>query len=246
MMENRLWEKAYHLRASDFDAHHHIKPSAILELFQDAAGQHAECLGVGYDAMLSRAYLWVLVRIKFQILVQPKNYQSVKVKTWPLAPNRLNYRREYCIENQEGQGLIIGSSEWVVMHSERRRLVSDPDLYPFKDHFHEEMHFEAKLERVRDFETTGTPYTVQPTFSDLDANHHVNNTKYANYVMDALSPVESDEIDTFQIDFRREVLPGDLLSIHHQRENELSLLKGLNHQGELMFACQCRYKSREC
>lgn len=34
----RLWQKEYYLRASDFDKFNHIKPSAILDLFQDAAG----------------------------------------------------------------------------------------------------------------------------------------------------------------------------------------------------------------
>ena len=85
-----LWEKEYVLRASDFDKFGQIKPSAVLDLFQDAAGQHAEEIGVGFKAMLERSYLWVLTRIKFKILSCPKSYQKVIVKTWPLAPNRLN------------------------------------------------------------------------------------------------------------------------------------------------------------
>ena len=97
-----LWEKEYYLRAADFDKYNRIKPSAILELFQDAAGQHALEIGVGFDDMFARSYLWVLTRIKFKILSNPENYQKVIIKTWPLAPNRLSYRREYCIENEAG------------------------------------------------------------------------------------------------------------------------------------------------
>ena len=141
---------------------------------------------MGYDSMLARSYMWVLVRIKFQVISQPKSSQRVMVKTWPLAPNRLNYRREYSIETQDGEKLVIGSSEWVVMHSEKRRFVSAPDLYPFSDHFHPEMNFEARLERVKEFESDDLPYEVNPGFSDLDTNNHVNNTKYANYVLNAL------------------------------------------------------------
>ncbi|MBR5187622.1 MAG: hypothetical protein IKW18_04035, partial [Clostridia bacterium] len=178
MMENRLWQKAYNLRASDFDKFKHLKPSSILDLFQDAAGQHAEDLGVGYDSMLARSYMWVLVRIKFQVISQPKSYQRVMVKTWPLAPNRLNYRREYAIETQDGEKLVIGSSEWVVMHSEKRRLVRAPDLYPFSDNFYPERNFGERLERIPDFTAESNPYTVTPGFSDIDRNGHVNNTKY--------------------------------------------------------------------
>lgn len=241
-MENRLWQKEYNLRASDFDKFDHVKPSAVLDLFQDAAGQHAETLGVGFESMLTRSYLWVLVRIKFQIVSQPKRYQKVIVKTWPLAPHRLNYRREYCIENQDGEKLVIGSSEWVVIHSEKRRLVAVPDLYPFTDNFYPEMNFEARLDRVPEFDSIQSPYMVCPGFCELDGNNHVNNTKYANYVLDALNPGASDEVQTFQIDFRKEVLQGDKLSILHINDDGMILAKGVNESGETMFACKLQYK----
>ena len=241
-MEKRLWQKDYSLRGSDFDKFGHIKISAVLDLFQDAAGQHAEELGVGYDSMIARSYLWVLVRIKLQILSQPKRYQTVIVKTWPLEPHRLNYRREYSIEDQNGEKLVIGSSEWVVMHSEKRRLVAAPDLYPFSDNFHSEMNFEARLDRVQDFEATEAPYTVRPGFCELDANNHVNNTKYANYVVDTVNPSESDEVELFQIDFRKEVLQGTKLHIYHKLEDGFIIAKGQNDIQETMFACKLKYK----
>ena len=69
-MENRLWQNEYRLRASDFDKYNRIRLSSVLDLFQDAAGQHADLLGVGFERMLERHYLWVLVRIKLQIISQ--------------------------------------------------------------------------------------------------------------------------------------------------------------------------------
>ena len=238
----RLWERNYILRANDFDKYHQIKPSAVLELFQDAAGQHAEEIGVGFDAMLARSYLWVLTRIKFRIIKNPKNYQKVLVKTWPLAPNRLGYRREYCIEDETGERLIVGSSEWVVMHNEKRRLIADPNLYPFTDGFHPEMMFEEKLNKIRDFEPTGTPRIVNAGFSELDVNNHVNNTKYANYVLDAVSPSATDVLEIFQIDYRKEVLEGTQLTICHTTDGNEVLAKGLNALGDTMFTCRLEYK----
>ena len=238
----KLWEKEYYLRASDFDKFNHIKSSAVLDLFQDAAGQHAEEIGVGFDEMIKRSYLWVLTKIKFKIIANPSLYQKVIVKTWPLAPNRLSYRREYCIENENGERLIVGSSEWVVIHSEKRRFLSVPDLYPFTDGFHEELMFEGKLGKTQDFDAQGTPRIVDAGFSELDANNHVNNTKYANYVLDAINPAESDELDTFQIDYRKEVLQGTQLNIYHTRQDKTALAKGQNENAETMFVCELLYK----
>lgn len=234
----RLWEKEYFLRASDFDKFDHIKPSAVLDLFQDAAGQHAEEIGVGFEDLIKRSYLWVLTRIKFKILSQPKRYKKVIVKTWPLEPNRLSYRREYSIEDENGELLIAGSSEWVVIHSEKRRFVSVPDLYPFTDGFHTEIMCEEKLGKVKDFETLSEPYTINARFSDIDINDHVNNAKYANYVLDAINPQSDHELKEFQIDYRKEVLVGTQLNIYHEKQDSQVLAKGVNSDGDIMFACK--------
>lgn len=239
---NTLWEKEYYLRASDFDKYNHIKPSAILELFQDAAGQHAIEIGAGFDDLIKLSYLWVLTRIKFKIISNPKSYQKVIVKTWPLPPNRLNYRREYSIDSESGERLIIGSSEWVIMHSEKRRLISDSNIYPFTEGFYTKLMFEEKLSKIHDFETTDKARVVNAGFSELDVNNHVNNTKYANYVMDAIAPFEDDIIETFQIDYRKEVLEGTSLNIHHKRQEKETLAKGINSDGDIMFACKISYK----
>ncbi len=242
MYMRKLWQREYVLRAGDFDKFDSIKPSAVLDLFQDAAGQHAEELGVGFNALLEREYLWVLTRVKFKILSAPSRYQTVVVKTWPLAPNRLNYRREYCIEDQNGQKLIIGSSEWVIIHSRERKLLSVSDLYPFSDGFCEEVMFEGKLGKVRDFEASGASHIVNAGFSELDVNDHVNNTKYANYVMDAVNPKKDDILESFQIDYRKEVLQGTQLNVYHSREDKIISAKGQNNDGDIMFACKIEFK----
>ena len=237
-----LWEKEYTLRANDFDKYNRIKPSAVLELFQDAAGQHAIELGVGFDEMIKRSYLWVLTRIKFKIISNPKSYQRVLVKTWPLEPNRLSYRREYSIENENGERLIIGSSEWMIIDSEKRCLISDPDLYPFKEGFNTEMMFEERLSKIKNFEGEGEPRIVNAGFSELDVNNHVNNTKYANYVLDAIVPSPDDILDTFKMDYRKELMEGDLIEIHHKKEAGFALAKGLNKEGDTAFICRLEYR----
>ena len=220
---DKLFEMKYDLRTSDFDKFNHIKPASVLDLFQDAAGRHAEEIGVGFEAMKEHSYFWVLIKIRFQVISQPSFQQKVIVKTWPLAPNKFIYRREYSI-------------------SQRRRLVSAPDLYPFSDDFHPVMNFEEKLEGVEDFEANTSSYSITPGFSELDVNNHVNNTKYANFVFDAINPKEEFDIDVFQIDYRKEVLEGTQLHLYHTRKENEVIAKGINNDGDTMFACKLKYK----
>lgn len=239
---NKIWQNNYTLRAGDFDCFDRIKPSAVLDLFQDAAGQHAEELGVGFSALLEKNYLWVLTRVKFKILSQPQRYQNIIVKTWPLEPNRLNYRREYSIEDQNGNRIIGGSSEWVVLHSTERRFLSVPDLYSFKSGFCEEKIFDGKIGKIHDFELFGQPHTVTPGFCEIDVNGHVNNTKYADFVFNALNPTETERLKSFQIDYRKEVLSDTELKIYCQKGEKSALSKGINTDGQVAFLCKAEFE----
>ncbi len=236
-MQN-IWSSEYTLRANDFDKYDRILPSSVLSIFQDAAGRHGEQIGVGFTKMLEHNYLWVIVRVKFKIVKQPKRYQKVNIKTWPFEPKRFSYRREYLITDESGETLIIGSSEWVIIDSVKRNLVSAPNLYNINGEYYEEMMLDKKIAKVPDFEATGEPYVVTPSFTELDLNNHVNNTKYANYVLDAVSPNEDDILKTFQIDYRKEVLEGEPLQVFYTRQDGGILAKGLNKNDDIMFACK--------
>lgn len=234
---NNIWQSEYSLRAGDFDRFDRIKPSAVLDLFQDAACQHAEELGLGFDKMLELGYLWVLVRVRFAVLAVPKRYKKVIVKTWPLKPRSLSFKREYCIEDESGRVLIKGSSEWMIIDSKERRLISVPNLYPLEN-FCNEVMFADKSGKLRDFNTANLPLLIETGFCDIDVNAHVNNTKYADYVLNAISPQKEEELIEFQIDYRKEVLKGEKLEIFHLREDNVIIAKGVNQSGDVMFACK--------
>lgn len=239
------FERDYYLRASDFDKRGKLNPASVLDLFQDVAGCHADELGIGSEAMIRRGLLWVVVKIKFRVLADPEMHQLVTVKTWPLPQKRVSFRREYRIEGENGEAFVIGCSDWAFMTVSERKLALVQDVYPL-ERFITEQSFEGRLGRIKDFEARGGAYTVCPGFSELDMNGHVNNARYASFVMDALAPADSEVIDSFQIDYHREVMAGEKLSLFTcRREGEL-LAKGVNEGGETMFSCRIELRqSRE-
>ena len=240
---NPIFEKEYTLRAGDFDKFDRLHPAAVLDLFQDVAGQHADLLGIGYDTLLKRSLMWVLVRVKFRFLAPAHRYQTVVVKTWPLEPRRLSHRREYCIEDENGERLVEGSSEWVVMDSVERKLRWTPTLYPMDFEFHTELMCEQRLDRIQHhLPQTKSAYVVRAGFSDLDINEHVNNVKYANYVMDAINPAREEEIESFQVDYRKEVAPETELHIYCDREGDCIYACGDAGDNTEMFLCKLTLK----
>lgn len=236
------FERSFYLRTSDFDLYKRLQPASVLDLFQDAAGAHAALLGIGGGAMEDRELIWVLTKVKFQFLAPARMFQRVRVKTWPLSPGRLGFQREYLMEDEAGQTLVKGSSQWVLVHREKRCFMPVKDVYPAQMEFCSQTVFDGKMLRIRDFEPQGEPLRLRPGFSQLDINEHVNNTKYANYALDALVPGPEEIIDTFQIDFHREVQAGTALHIHSRREENCLLACGRSEAGENMFACRIELK----
>jgi acyl-ACP thioesterase len=235
---NESFEKEFYLRTADFDCRMDLQPASILDLFQDVAGEHARLLGIGRDAMLEKQLIWVIVKVRYRILSMPKQFDRVRVKTWPLPPRRSLFQREYKIMAEDGTPLVLGSSEWVVIHAERRRLMPIGDVYPLKDGFLEERNFEDGFMRLTDFSGEGISRTILPLFSELDVNGHVNNTKYANYIMDTVNPREDEHVAEFQIEYHREVQPGHPLTLLAVRGEGQIDVKGTDADGARMFTAR--------
>lgn len=227
----------YTLRANDFDMNKRLLPSAVLSLFQDVAGRHANELGVGFDEMVKRSILWVIVRARFEILKTPELYSRVKITTWPLPPSRAACRRDYLIENEKGELLVRGSTDWVFMHSDERRLVSATDVYPLEQ-FCKDKAFEDKNAKLHDFDPGSGEHTVNIGYSCLDVNRHVNNTKYADFALDAIHPTDVEALKLFQIDFRKEVRADESLSVLTRRNEGEILAKGIGEDGNVRFICR--------
>lgn len=230
------YEKEYELRGADFDGCNYLRPASVLELFEDVASIHAMELGVGYEELMERQSVWVLTKVRYRVVRQPQVRERVRVRTWPLPPGRVNFRREYVIESLQGEPLILGGSEWVVMHCEKRRVLPATDLYPGDD-YRMDMHFPQRLAKVPSFEPEDEGTVVYPAFTDLDINGHVNNTKYANYVLNARPPRRGAAVTELAIDYHREVLPGNALRIFCREESGVLLARGVSDAGETMFSC---------
>lgn len=234
-------EKEYVLRISDFDCRDALRPASVLDLFQDVSAQHAERLGIGYQAMLERGLIWVIMRIRYKMEHPAQMYERIKVSTALRPPGRAASLRDCCIRDQAGHVLVRGTTQWTVIDRDTRRIAPLAGVLPPCEPDGTEPAFE-KLGRLAGFETEDDPYAVTPGFSSLDRNGHVNNARYADLVLDAVKLRENEEIDVFQIDYLHEVLAGEKLELFVLRENGKIRVKACNASGKTMFLCEILLK----
>ena len=231
------FKKQYSLRTSDFDCNRRIHISSILDLFQDIAGEHAKLLGCSGDDMLKRELLWVLVSVRFKILKMPKLNETVSVITWPLEQKGIRFQREYKILNENGEEIILGTSKWVFIDLKTRKLARASYIYPSGLEFKTDKNFED--EKIPDFDTPHGTYSVVPQFTHLDTNGHVNNTKYADFIIDAIANDDTEPIITeAQIDYKSEVLFNEQLNIAYKYDGNKTLFKGTDKEGRIKFTAK--------
>ena len=231
-------ELSYRLRISDFDTYERLLPSAVLDLCQDVATLQAKDMGLGFDEMRSMGLMWAIVRMKYEVLENPSLHTAVVVSTWPHTLSRFSFLRDYEIKDAEtGKVYVKATSEWVMMDIATRSFASPKDNYSGPMDFCEKRNFEKKPRKVKDFTLEGLmPYNVTPAFSDTDVNGHVNNAKYANFVMNALNLKREREIKTFQIDYRLEVKRDEQIEIYVLDEGGIIRVKGIKGDDTMFMA----------
>jgi acyl-ACP thioesterase len=174
----------YTVTALHTDAFGRCKPSSLLRFAQDAAGEHCIQLGTDWDSMAAKNYFWAVIRQKVEISRLPNAGETVTVKTWPMPTTRVAYPRATEGFDEAGNSLFKVISLWVIMDMDSRAMIlpgkSGVDV--------------AGTVLGTELKTPGglpagafTNSTLRTvSFSDLDINAHMNNTRYLDWVCDLL------------------------------------------------------------
>ena len=222
-----------------------ILPSSVLDLFQDVAGEHAKALGVGYYDLLPEHKCWMILRLRYEVIEQPKMFTSVIVKTWPVESTRIEFDRDYVISDTEGNVLIKGTSAWAIIDvsdREKPAVVMARDFDLGLDEYVKDRALEGRFERLPPkFEADGVPFTTKSGYTDIDTNGHVNNTKYANFILNALDLPADKEINSFRIDFLREIMSGNEINVYSKADGNSIVCRG-ESDGTVNFTAKLTLK----
>ena len=200
------------------NANHLLRPAAMLDMMQEAAGRDAETLGFGYEKMISSNTAWVLSRVKLVFHQYPKWRDNVVFKTWHQGANRIFYLRDFFMEDPQGNRLISATTSWLIIDLASRRMVRDRELADNFDNSQAGYAIEEQAEKVT------LPKEIEPelidthkvVWSDIDTNGHVNNVKYVVWALDVLDYelVSKKTIKELLVNFDSEVLPGQSVDLY--------------------------------
>ena len=166
------------------DRYGRMKPSMILFLAQEVAGQHCNLLSVDYDTLAAKRMFWAVTRHRVQITRLPRRVETIRIETWPMPTTRVAYPRSVVAYDEQGQECFRAISLWVLMDLDKRSMI-----LPGKSGI-------SVVGTLRGLELDSPNGLVAKElrchlnrtvcFTDLDRNGHMNNTRYLDWISDLL------------------------------------------------------------
>ena len=209
-----IYRQTFTVDGSCVDCFGRLKPSMILFYAQEVAGKHSAALSVSYDYLAEKRLFWAVMRHRVQITRLPGEGEHVHMETWPMPTTRVAYPRAAVAYDDNGNELFRIISLWILMDLDTRAMV-----LPGKSGI-------AVDGTLRGSELA-VPNSIMPkglescrsrtvTFSDLDRNGHMNNTRYMEWSQDLLPSAfhRGNTVKDFVVCYLSEAREGEALQLH--------------------------------
>ena len=233
----------FSVRSNEADIHNSASLYSMSNYLQEAARVHAEKLRLGVDLLREKQRFWVLTRMIIEVDRYPTQGTEIAVHTWPKGIDKLFALRDFEVW-QHDRKIATATSSWALLDLKNRRPAQVKDMGEFmfeRENIHAIEQRPKKLPSpaAHDFQTKH-----RVTYSELDLNGHVNNTRYITWLMDTFPTTYHREysVSHVQTNYLAEVFPDQDIDIfrkeihpnHYLFEVQNELGKAL-FRGELIF-----------
>lgn len=209
-----VYQQKFTLDDLAVDCFGRLKASMLLYYMQEVAGGHFHLLEDQTDPIADKHLFWAVTRHRVKVNRLPRLGETVTVETWPMPTTRVAYPRAMAMYDGEGNVLAQSVSLWVLMDMESRTMVLPGKSGVLVNGTQRG----TELEAPKSLMLKELPHVSSRnvTYSLLDINGHMNNTRYLDWVNDLLpgafhaghSPVE------FTICYLSEAREGQQVQLH--------------------------------
>lgn len=225
-MENVLTQTRL-LQSRDCDFTGRWRPSEICVAMQELAGDHSALLGVGYRKLGEKSLAFVLTRVELHMEKYPVMGEKVVCHTWAAPVMKWMFPRYFIFENEQGERLGYAGTIWVLMDLKERKMVTPAalDTPVATANMKAPMRMPAKAASLKG---EGNLSVHTPLYSELDVNGHVNNTKYVQWMCDAMgAEVMRDHcVSSLVVNYAHEILPTQSVALHTEVEDTAFCMSG--------------------
>lgn len=235
--------KEYELRYTDVDAYDNLKLSALLSLLEESACLSADELGFGYDNIAPKNIGFIIANWYVKLNKRIKLGDKITVHTWPVRPKHLIFLRDFELFI-DGEKVGVATARWCMIDTVSFALKPISELFDESriNSFNTARSTDFNKWKIQNIVNGKKIYSKLVTFSDYDHYFHVNNTKYADFLLDVFSVEElyGKVIDWVQISYVKQCKAGETIDFYLERDGEFEVIEG-RVDGELRVQTRLKF-----
>lgn len=210
------WTEEHLIYSNEIDYKGNCRLSNLLSLMQRGADGDVENMGGTRDQMLAHNMGWMLTTIDLECKRMPRFNENLKIMTWNKGTKGPLWLRDFRIMDEDNHEIAKACTLWALVDIKKRKVLR-PSAYPFPINSNLEDSMGPIPDKVNISEEVELKesYKMTVRYSGIDSNGHLNNARYADLCMDALTVEEIDRISIhgFQITYHHEVKMGEVIHV---------------------------------
>lgn len=211
-----------------------LQLSAVLRYQQEAGEQHLIHAGLGWRAMIEMGMVFVASRWRVAIHRLPRMEETVTLTTWHRDRKGPRFTRCYEWRDESGVLLIEGAMQFALVSVAEHRLLRGDEFMaraPLPDTARTVGCGDPGRIPAAHLTPVGT-YTVR--WSDMDRNGHMNNTHYADLMLDFAPQGRTPAL--VDLHFAGESRQGDTIAVSYGDTDGVTIVAGDTDRGSTFTA----------
>lgn len=213
--------KQYEIRYTDVDVSDNLKLSSLLSLMEESACLSAEELGFGYSVLQPKKFGFVIVNWYIDLFRPVKLGDILTVNTWPIKPKKLIVLRDFELY-VGGEKVGVATSRWCLVNLNDFSLLPSSAALSSGLVYNDFRSVDVVNFKIPEIAVKEISYSKSVSYSDYDHYDHVNNTKYADFLLDAFTVEELADkcISSVRITYVKQSKFGETIDIYKQQQED--------------------------
>lgn len=212
-MSGLIYQKEHRVKYYECDATKQISIPMLLNIMLYVSGEQSYKLGVGDAILLEKGLSWIILQNDIHIQRLPEAGETITITTQALSYNKLFTYREFKAFDETGELCVQVHCTFALMDFAARKMarIAEDVVAPYQVEASKKLIRTQKPEKV-DLEKAATiDYRVR--YLDIDANQHVNNSKYLDWFLDSLGLdfIKTHRIKSLNVKYEKEVAYGNMV-----------------------------------
>lgn len=212
-MSGLKYRAIHEVKEYECDATGEMALPSLVNVMVHISGIQSAILGNTKEQMRERGLSWIIIQYQMEVNRMPVLDEQITIETQALSYNRFFTYRSFRAYDEQDKLLVEVITTFSLMNMDTRKLVQVPKdiIEPYQAEELRTLMRQPKPAVLSEGEVVAQPFRVR--YLDIDANRHVNNARYLDWIINTLEVdfILAHQMESLTIKYEKEVDYGHII-----------------------------------